>query len=1008
MKKQWFRSPRRHLPGLALVCFGIFVSALCFVTLHSLETEKTQAVFHRVAQERIDNLQSDLELTVDKVADLGAFCDSSYPIARTSFEGFASAILSPDAGIQALEWVPRVSLAQRAALERSARASGLAGFEIRDRLEQGKMVRSADRSEYFPVLYVQPYAGNELALGYDDLAANPGRRQLLLRAASSGELTASARLTLAQETSDQHGILIARPVYRRASVSSGRRQLLGFALGVLRLSDVVEKHGAGSGVALAVTDLSAPAAEQQLYPAAQVQPQQPSGFIQNRTITVGGRTWQVTASPMPGAFPVDNTYSYAGAALCLLFTLMVAGLIADTSDRGRQVERQVEERSSALNAALTSLAQVHRGLEESQARYRRLVEDSPGAIVVEREGRIVLANRAALEMFGFDPNHELQGRSMFDFVAPEGRELAEQLHRTLGARATRITPREIRVIRPDGKSLDVEFAASSSLQDGGYSIQIVLRDISQRKQDEAVNARLISAIEQVCESIVITDPDGNIVYVNPAFERITGFSRQEALGKNPSVLKSGRHPKEFYSQLWNTLKSGEAWSGRFTNRAKDGRIFAEEATIAPIFDRSGTIVNFVAVKRDVTHETELHEQLHQSQKMDAIGRLAGGVAHDFNNMLMVIVSYAELLASALPEADPLRTYTAQILRAAQRSASLTRQLLAFSRKQVLAPQVLDCNAIVSETGSMVRRLISENIDLRCNLASDLWPVKADADQIVQVILNLCVNSRDAMPNGGSLLIATRNHHAPAAGGPSVGPYLPAGGEAELGLVEISVSDTGTGIPLDVQERLFEPFFTTKERGKGTGLGLATVYGIVQQSGGHIRVESEPGRGSTFFVYLPRCLEAAAVPELPALHPLFSGRGRILVVEDEHALREAIADQLRNHGYQVLAASDGIEALDLLSRNPDLSVLVCDLVMPRMGGRELARLAAERLPHLNFIYMSGHAEQDQGEADGAVNSAIFMQKPFAMSALLARITELDRRSALLRSLPLGPSGRPQIQ
>jgi CheY-like chemotaxis protein len=266
-----------------------------------------------------------------------------------------------------------------------------------------------------------------------------------------------------------------------------------------------------------------------------------------------------------------------------------------------------------------------------------------------------------------------------------------------------------------------------------------------------------------------------------------------------------------------------------------------------------------------------------------------------------------------------------------------------------------------------------------------------------------------MPNGGSLVISTRNHLTPAVGGPSVGPYLPAGVEAEPGLVEISVSDTGTGIPLDVQERLFEPFFTTKERGKGTGLGLATVYGIVQQSGGYIRVESEPGRGSTFFVYLPRCLEAAAVPELPALHPLFSGRGRILVVEDEHALREAIADQLRNHGYQVLAASDGIEALDLLSRNPDLSVLVCDLVMPRMGGRELARLAAERLPHLNFIYMSGHAEQDPGEADGAaVNSAIFMQKPFAMSALLARITELDRRSALIRSLPLGPSGRPQIQ
>ena len=867
------------------------------------------------------------------------------------------------------------------------------------------MARSSDRPVYFPVLYVQPDAGNELALGFDLLSSSTSRSQALLRAASTGELTATPRITLVQETSHQYGILILRPVYRSDSGSFAQKQLLGFALGVLRVGNVVDQHGAGSGVDLAITDLSALPAEQQLYPSSHQHPQPPSPFTQYRTIRVGGRTWQIAASPMPGAFPVNNTYSYAGAALCLLFTLMVAVLIVDTLDRSGQVERQVEERSSALNSALTSLAEVHRGLEESEARYRRLVEDSPGAIVVERQGTIVLANRTALEMFGFDPNHQLEGRSLFEFVTPEDRELAEQLHRTLSTRAMHIPPREIRLMRPDGKAIDVEFAASSFLQNGSYAIQLVLRDVSRRKHHEAVTARLISAIEQVCESIVITDPDGNIVYVNPAFERITGYSRQEALGKNPSVLKSGRQPREFYSQLWNTLKSGEAWSGRFTNRAKDGHIFLEEATIAPIFDRSGKIANYVAVKRDVTQENALQEQLHQSQKMDAIGRLAGGVAHDFNNMLMVIVSYAELLASSLPESDPLRTHTAQILRAAQRSASLTRQLLAFSRKQVLAPQVLDCNAIVSETSSMVRRLISENIDLSCNLAGDLWPVKADADQIVQVILNLCVNSRDAMPNGGSLVVSTRNHHAPPAGGPAVGLYPSA--EADQGWVEISVSDTGIGMSLDVQERLFEPFFTTKECGKGTGLGLATVYGIVQQSGGHIRVESEPGRGSTFFVCLPRCLEAAIAPELPALHPLFSGRGRILVVEDEHALREAIADQLRNHGYQVLAASDGIEALDLLARNPDLSVLVCDLVMPRMGGRELARLAAERLPQLNFIFMSGHAEQDFGEPEGSV-SAVFLQKPFAMTALLTRITELDRRAALLRSLPVGPSGRPQIQ
>jgi two-component system cell cycle sensor histidine kinase/response regulator CckA len=299
--------------------------------------------------------------------------------------------------------------------------------------------------------------------------------------------------------------------------------------------------------------------------------------------------------------------------------------------------------------------------------------------------------------------------------------------------------------------------------------------------------------------------------------------------------------------------------------------------------------------------------------------------------------------------------------------------LAFSRKQVLAPQVLDCNKILLETSSMVRRLISENIDLKCNLAPDLWPVKADADQLVQVILNLCVNSRDAMPNGGSLVLATRNYHV------------------DQGSVELSVSDTGIGIAPELQEKLFEPFFTTKERGKGTGLGLATVYGIVQQSGGFIRVNSSPGRGATFTIYLPRCLEAAPAPERSVERPVLTGRSLVLLVEDESALREAIADHLRGHGYQVLAAHDGIEALEILAQNPDISILVSDLIMPRMGGRELVRLAVKKAPGLQVILMSGYADQLLSDEDCSDHPLAFLQKPFAMTVLLARIAELNHRS-----------------
>ena len=353
--------------------------------------------------------------------------------------------------------------------------------------------------------------------------------------------------------------------------------------------------------------------------------------------------------------------------------------------------------------------------------------------------------------------------------------------------------------------------------------------------------------------------------------------------------------------------------------------------------------------------------------MDAIGRLAGGVAHDFNNMLMVIVSYAELIAASLPDEHPARKQTNQILSAAHRSSSLTRQLLAFSRKQVLTPQIIDCNALVTETSNMVRRLIAENIDLRVQLSPDLWHIKADPDQIVQVIINLCVNARDAMPNGGTLTLSTRNFNL------------------DQGFVELSVADTGIGIAAELQEKLFEPFFTTKQRGQGTGLGLATVYGIVQQSGGSIRVESQPGHGATFTILLPRTAEQPIFTDPAESRVSAPVPSRILVVEDETALREAITEQLRAQGYDVLSACDGIEALETLEKNPSIAILVTDIIMPRMGGHELSRRALRLYPSLRILFMSGYADQAL-DADGKP-PAFYLQKPFTLRQLRKYIAEL---------------------
>ncbi len=968
--KKWLSMPGRHLSVLALVCFGVLLSLLCFAALRSLETAKAHAAFHRASQERFDQLQSDVDTAVSRVAALGAFCEASDPVTRNSFRAFVTSLFfGHDSTIQVLEWAPEVTLSARAAFEKAARDEGSPDYEIRDGLPRRKLMRAPDRSVYFPVRYALPDSSEQSVMGFDISGSGAGRHHALLLAASTGEITATQRIALVSNSSGEGGVLIVRPVYRPSATALGQVELRGFAAGLLRIRTVVEKHGATSGVDLVLHDLSVDGGPQLLYPTDRMPPA-PSARSEHRTIVVGGRAWEVTALPSLGAFPVNNTYSYAGGAICLLFTLLVAVFLADSLDRRQRVERLIEERTGALKAAISSLAEVHSGLEESEARYRRLVEDSPAAIVVERSGKIVFANRSALEMFGFDATIDGRDRRLIEFVLPEHKAIAGRLFRSLYAKEMQIPSRETRLVRHDGNLIDVEYAISSFLQGEGPSIQVVLYDVTQRKRDEAENARLISAIEQAGEAIVITDLDARIVYVNPAFEKVTGYTREEALGQNPRVLKSGKHSTEFYTALWSSLKAGEPWTGRFVNRSKNGRLFTEEATITPVLNRAGQVINYVAVKRDVTLETELQEQLHQSQKMDAIGRLAGGVAHDFNNMLMVIISYADLIESSLPPEDPLRKHTAQVTRAAQRSSALTRQLLAFSRKQVLAPQILNCNTIIAETSSMVRRLISEDIELQCELAPDLWKVKADADQIVQVLLNLCVNSRDAMPNGGTLTLSTCNYHV------------------DHGFVEISVADTGVGIPVELQEKLFEPFFTTKARGKGTGLGLATVYGIVQQSGGYIRVHSSPGNGATFTIHLPRCLEFAASPDAPVPTTPADGRSLVLVVEDEEALRQAIADHLRNHGYQVLTAEDGVDALTVLGEYPDVRILVSDLIMPRMGGRELVRLAVQQNPRLQILFMSGYTDQALSEKDFAGRPPSFLQKPFHMNVLLARISEMS--------------------
>ena len=518
--------------------------------------------------------------------------------------------------------------------------------------------------------------------------------------------------------------------------------------------------------------------------------------------------------------------------------------------------------------------------------------------------------------------------------------------------------------------------------------------------------RLITAVEQSAESMLITDTEGIILYVNPAFEYTSGYSRDEIVGQNVDFLRNGEHDAVLYEDIRATVSAGCMWHGRFVNHRKDATLYIEDASISPVRDESGAIVNYVEVRRDVTRELQLEAQYHQSQKMEAIGQLAGGIAHDFNNLLTVINGYSEVvLHQYLHKSDPSRKFLEEIKKAGERAASLTGQLLAFSRKQVLQPKILDLNQIVMDIDKMLQRLIGEDIEVTTLLASGMAPIKADPHQLEQVLINLAVNARDAMPSGGKLTIETANVTLDLAYAEQQAEVTP--GE----YVMLAVSDTGIGMPEAVKARIFEPFFTTKEQGKGTGLGLATCFGIIKQSGGHIQVYSELGYGTTFKVYLP-CIEAeisgstkpAEVGKLPY------GTETILLVEDEAAVRTLAANVLREQGYVVLEAANGEEALRLIQEQPETEIhlLLTDVVMPQMGGRELSDRLKTVRPDIKVLFTSGYPDDAIVHHRVLDRGVAFLQKPFTLDTFAGKIREVLEASPAELVWETGLAAKPTLK
>jgi PAS domain S-box-containing protein len=530
---------------------------------------------------------------------------------------------------------------------------------------------------------------------------------------------------------------------------------------------------------------------------------------------------------------------------------------------------------------------------------------------------------------------------------------------------------------------------------GLFILQRRRRDqLTERRSAEEKLRKLSQAVEQSPASIVIADRDGNIEYVNPAFCQVTGYTTEDVVGKSPRVLNSGTTSTQEYRLLWKTISGGKTWQGEFCNKKKNGELFWERASIAPVFNDQGMINNFVAIEEDITErkreeaeKIKLEWQLHQAQKMESIGRLAGGVAHDFNNMLTVILGHANLALMEMDPAQPLYVSLEEIRKAAERSADLTRQLLAFARKQAIAPKVLDLNEAVAGTLAMLQRLIGESIHLVWQPAVNLWPVKMDPSQLDQILANLCVNARDAIADVGKITIETQNRTFDLDYCSNHLDTLP--GE----YVQLTVSDDGCGMDKETKAQIFEPFFSTKGAGEGTGLGLATVYGIAKQNNGFVSVYSEPGIGTTFTVCLPRHEgDAGQAPRDGLVKPMLTGRETILLVEDEPAILGIATVMLENLGYTVIATSAASEAIRLVTEyQGGIQLLITDVVMPEMNGRDLVEKLLSLCPQLKSIFMSGYTSNviaHHGVLDEGVN---FIQKPFSLHDLAAKVREvLDKK------------------
>ena len=619
--------------------------------------------------------------------------------------------------------------------------------------------------------------------------------------------------------------------------------------------------------------------------------------------------------------------------------------------------------------------QAEAAMRESEHKYRHLFEALGDAVfvIVEESGRIIDTNARAENLLG-RTRTEILGSNQAQLFAPQNGRPGFDVLRA-AANGEHPGGCELEVFRHDGRSVPVHASASRIELYDRQLLLTVLHDVSERNRMDEQLRQLSRAVEQSPASIIITDPGGNITYANARFTELTGYTFAEAVGQKTNLLKSGEMPAEIYEQLWQTIKAGKEWRGEFHNKKKNGALYWESASISPITNEAGKITHFLAIKEDITEKRQLAAQFLRAQRLESIGHLAGGIAHDLNNILAPVLLSIEFLREEIKTEEGL-SMLETLETSARRGADIVKQVLTFAKGVEGRHVLLQPGHLVKETAKIIRETFPKGITLKTDLLKSRWLVSGDATQLHQVLLNLSVNARDAMPQGGTLGLAIEDVLLDADAirfipGAKPGPY-----------VQLKVSDTGTGIPPEIADKIFDPFFTTKGLEKGTGLGLSTVLGIVKSHGGFIQFDSTAG-GTEFKLYLPAQTEAASLAEEKSTKSLLRGQGeQILIVDDEDAVRSITRRVLEANGYRTLMASNGMEAIALCTeKGSQIDLVLTDLNMPGMDGTATILAIRKLNPQARIIVITGAGLNNETLSSKELNVADFLNKPFDAPLLL---------------------------